>query len=223
MRRARAPTERPRWASSPAACTAVPTSSMPLAGGRVSRRGGSGAPRALCVAADGRTPAGLVALAEDGRGGVDVAAVRLRGAARGRGGRSAGSSALTLRGGPSRLLLRRCGRARGRLERTSSASGSVGRSDSRMTTSSHSQPGMRESLMRSSTLWAEGFRRAPGVPSREALVRSRDPRICASAFRERLRWGNDPMVESGRSCHRLELQTIRRSRSCAPAQNDREM
>src|SRR5690349_4291715 len=55
---ARVPSVSPSWASSPAACTAVPTRSAPL-GGEGGRLGGGGW-LAARVALDGRTPAGLV-------------------------------------------------------------------------------------------------------------------------------------------------------------------
>src|SRR5437763_871438 len=56
-RRARAPNVSPSSTSSPAACTAVPTRSVPLGG--LGGRFGEGRLVAASVAAEGRTPAGL--------------------------------------------------------------------------------------------------------------------------------------------------------------------
>ena len=133
LRSARAPSDRPIRASSPAAATAVPASSIPV-GAPLSGRGGSVAPAACRVAAEGRTPAGFAAAPFGAPAAGDAAAARGR-RVDGRGGADgAGRSRFVAAGEagagrtPPRLSLRRCGRARGRLESTSSG-GLLGGSD----------------------------------------------------------------------------------------------
>ena len=93
--RTRRPRARRKAASVATAATMIATPAVPRTVGATDVPGGSGAPRSLCVAAEGRTPAGLAALAAGVGGGVDLAAAGLRaGELRAVGGRPVGWPAL---------------------------------------------------------------------------------------------------------------------------------